>query len=293
MKMNYQINKKNYENYVSVIVCFLDAKSFIQEAIESIFAQTYNNWGLLLIDDGSTDGSTEIAHQYAEQYPQKVIYIDHDNHKNLGLPVSRNLGINKSDGEYIAFLDADDVWLPQKLEQQIAIMNAYPEIAMVYGPAIYWNSWKGKPNDEKKDALVRFKLNQEEYNTIIKPPTLLRRWVKHLQVELGPSGLMARLEVVKRLGGFEESIAPVLEDQSFYCKIFLEEPVFISSQCWYKYRLHKDSISSVGALNREQRVLASRCFWKWVTQYLVNKGIKDKEILSMLEVRCSAKELQF
>ena len=108
---------------VSAIIIFLNAEKFIEEAIESVFAQTYENWELLLVDDGSTDSSTRIALRYAEQHHDKVRYLEHSGHQNLGMSAARNLGISHAKGAYLAFLDADDVWLPRKLEQQVAIMN--------------------------------------------------------------------------------------------------------------------------------------------------------------------------
>ena len=68
---------------VSIVVSFLNSEKFIQEAIESVFGQTYNNWELLLVDDGSTDGGTQIALQYAEKYPGKVRYLEHRGHQRV------------------------------------------------------------------------------------------------------------------------------------------------------------------------------------------------------------------
>ena len=121
------------EPLVSAITIFLDAETFLREAIESVLAQTYANWELLLVDDGSTDGSTEIALGYARLYPQRIRYLEHEGHRNRGMSASRNLGIPHARGEYIALLDADDVWLPLKLERQVAILESDPESAMVYG----------------------------------------------------------------------------------------------------------------------------------------------------------------
>src|SRR5438105_1562536 len=98
---------------VSAITIFLNEEKFLQEAIASVFAQTYDNWELLLVDDGSTDASTEIALRYAKQYPEKVRYVEHRGHQNRGMSAARNLGIRNAKGQYIAFLDADDVWLPK------------------------------------------------------------------------------------------------------------------------------------------------------------------------------------
>jgi glycosyltransferase involved in cell wall biosynthesis len=107
---------------VSVIVIFFNAEEFIQEAVESIFSQTYDGWELLLVDDND----------YVSCYPGKVSYLEHPGHKNLGGSESRNLGLHHTRGDYIAFLDADDVWHAPKLEQQIAIMESQPEVGILY-----------------------------------------------------------------------------------------------------------------------------------------------------------------
>jgi glycosyltransferase involved in cell wall biosynthesis len=125
---------------VSGIIIFLNAERFIQEAIESVFAQAYAAWELLLVDDGSTDGSTAIARRYAAQHPGRVRYLEHPGHRNHGISASRNLGIRNAKGAYIALLDADDVWLPYKLERQVAILDSQPEASMVYGSTQYWYS---------------------------------------------------------------------------------------------------------------------------------------------------------
>src|SRR3712207_4093497 len=121
------------EPSVSVITIFLDEERFIEEAIESVLAQRYDNWELLLVDDGSTDGSTQIALRYAERYPEKVRYLEHPGHENRGRSATRNVGTSYARGEHIGFLDADDVWLPHKLQQQVEILNSHPEAGMVYG----------------------------------------------------------------------------------------------------------------------------------------------------------------
>ena len=119
---------------VSVVIIFLNAERFIQEAIESVFSQTHPVWELLLVDDGSSDRSTAIACRWAEKYPERVRYLEHSGHANRGMSASRNLGIHHVRGEYIAFLDADDVWFSNILEEQVNILEAHSDAAMVYGP---------------------------------------------------------------------------------------------------------------------------------------------------------------
>ena len=118
---------------VSVIIIFLNEQRFLSEAIESVLEQTCSNWELLLVDDGSTDASTGIARRYSECDAQRVRYLEHPSHTNRGMSASRNLGIQEARGEYVALLDADDVWLQDKLARQLEIMEQRPEAAMVYG----------------------------------------------------------------------------------------------------------------------------------------------------------------
>jgi len=104
---------------------FLNAERFIEEGIQSIVAQTYNRWELLLVDDGSTDGSPAIAQRYAAQYPERCVNLQRGS-LNEGMSASRNLGISQARGKYWAFLDANDIWLPPKLEQQVVTMESHP-----------------------------------------------------------------------------------------------------------------------------------------------------------------------
>src|SRR5918998_4447503 len=224
---------------VSSIMIFLDAEKFIQEAIESIFAQTYNNWELLLVDDGSTDGSTEVALRYAREHPEKVRYLEHDNHQNRGMSASRNLGISNAKGEFIAFLDADDVWMPHKLEQQVAILSTQPKAAMLYGRTQLWYSWSGKPEDIKRDQVTELPVRP---NTPVEPPTLLAHFLQDPNIYFPCTcSVLVRREVIAAVGGFEENFRDAYEDMAFYAKVSLKAPVFVAGGCWDRYRIHSDS----------------------------------------------------
>ncbi len=152
---------------VSTIIIFLNAQRFLAESIESVLSQTYDGWELLLVDDGSTDESRNIALHYAKQYSGKVRYFDHSGRENRGMSASRNLGIANAKGEYIAFLDADDVWLPHKLEHQVAVLESQPHAAMVYGPTQWWYSWTGDRTDVPRDYIHELGV---EPNTLLQPP---------------------------------------------------------------------------------------------------------------------------
>ncbi|HCF29837.1 MAG TPA: glycosyl transferase family 2 [Cyanobacteria bacterium UBA11049] len=264
---------------VSSIIIFLNAEQFIQEAIESVFAQTYKQWELLLVDDGSTDGSTEIAQRYAAQYPEKVRYLEHDGHENRGMSAARNLGIGNAKGEYIALLDADDVWLPNKLEQQVAIMEAQPEVAMLYGSDTWWYSWTGNCEDSQRDRLPDLGV---EVNTLFQPPTLLTLMLPRKAAVPCPSGVLVRREAIEKVGGFEERFRGMYEDQAFYAKIFLQAPVFVANGCWDKYRQHPASCYYIAKSTGKSNI-ARLFFLNWLEGYLLKHRISDTQVWKVLK----------
>ena len=105
---------------VSIITPMFNSEAFISETIDSVINQTYKNWELILIDDDSTDKTLEIVQEFIKIYPNIKLLR---NETNQGAAISRNKGIDFSKGDYIAFLDADDLWKPEKLEIQIAFMQ--------------------------------------------------------------------------------------------------------------------------------------------------------------------------
>jgi glycosyltransferase involved in cell wall biosynthesis len=255
---------------VSVITIFFNAERFIEEAIESVFAQTYENWELLLVDDGSTDISTETAMRYSKKYPEKVRYLEHECHQNRGMSASRNLGLYHAKGDYIALLDSDDVWFSHKLEQQVTILSCHPEAAMVYGNRQYWYSWTGNVEDVQRDSTSKSGI---EPNTLVKPPLLLTLTYGMGTTTHPGSDSMFRREMAIRLGGFEETFRGMFEDQIFLVKVFINETVYISDQCWTKYRQHSGSCCS--RTSASGRVLPSwLSFMNWVESYLSKQGLE-------------------
>ena len=259
---------------VSVVLIFLNAERFIDEAIRSVVGQTYDRWELLLVDDGSTDQSTHIAKSYAREDPHRVRYLEHDGHQNRRMSPSRNLGIRHARGKYIALIDADDVWLPNKLERQVALLESNPEAGMLYGATLYWRSWDpGRPAgaDDYVPALgVRA-------STLYQPPILLTLQLAGTACSPCPSDVLLRHEVVKAVGGFDETVPDMFEDQAFFAKIKLHTPVYVADECWDKYRLHPDSHCAVET-NAGRAPLNHRRYLHWLDGYLTANGIRDGEV---------------
>lgn len=119
---------------VSINLCCYNSEKFLEETIQSICTQTYKDWELIVINDGSTDSTERIIQKYiTDGWP--IVY---HSQANAGLGRSRNKAIELSQGEFIAFIDHDDLWMPQKLEMQIPLF-ADPEVGLVYSDAIYFN----------------------------------------------------------------------------------------------------------------------------------------------------------
>ena len=134
---------------------FLDGIRFLPEAIDSVVTQTYPEWELLLVDDGSTDGSSALARDYARGWPDRIRYLEHAGHANRGKSTSRNLGIAEARGELLAFLDADDIFLPDKLTRQVGLLREQADAVMVYGNTEYWVSWNPDRPVLQRDRLGR------------------------------------------------------------------------------------------------------------------------------------------
>jgi glycosyltransferase involved in cell wall biosynthesis len=264
---------------VSIIIIFLNAERFIDEAIESVFGQTYKNWELLLVDDGSTDNSTEITLRFAKQRAGRVRYLEHPAHENRGMSASRNLGIRHARGEYIGFLDADDVWLPHKLERQVEILNAHREAGMIYGAPQLWHGWTEKLEDIQRDCLQDIGVPPD---TVVSPPGLLTLFLARKAITPAPSDVLLRREIVEGLGGFEDSFRGNYEDQVFFAKVCLRVPVFVSGECWDRHRQHQDSACSVGRTTGEYYSGYPRML-TWTEAYLSEQGFRGTEVWKVLQ----------
>lgn len=107
------------DELVSIIMPSYNTANFISESIESVLRQTYANWEMIIVDDCSTDKTDEVVKPYLND--SRIVYIK--NSKNRGAAVSRNCALREAKGKWIAFLDSDDLWMPEKLEKQISFMK--------------------------------------------------------------------------------------------------------------------------------------------------------------------------
>jgi glycosyltransferase involved in cell wall biosynthesis len=206
---------------VSVIIPAHNCQSTIGYTIESVLFQTFRNLELVIIDDGSTDQTAKVVNKYKDQ---RIMYYYQDNQERA---IARNNGIALASGEYIAFLDSDDIWLPEKLDNQIKLMEKKPESDFVYTDLYYFDSMSGKNvyRYGQKEKLFSGRLNIRELlkNNFIQSPTpLLRRQV------LTTSGL------------FDPKIVPV-EDWDLWLRIAKDHKIELVNKPLARYRVDKNS----------------------------------------------------
>jgi len=225
----------------SCIVIFLNEERFLAEAIESVLAQNHDSWELLLVDDGSTDGSAAIAREFVQRHPDRVRYLQHAGSVNLGMSAARNLGLAHARGRYVGFLDADDVWLPGKLTEQVGILDRRPDVGMVYGRTLLWHSWQTGSAHRSLDRFCDLGVTPD---TILEPPLLLVQLIENRFQTPTTCNALIRRSVIDATGGFEPEFRGMFEDQVYFMKVCLDHRVYVASCCWAKYRQRDDSHSS-------------------------------------------------
>ena len=248
---------------VSVITPFLNAAAHLAEAIDSVRAQTETDWELLLVDDGSTDASVAIA-QAAAQGDPRIRLLPAPRDAPRGAAAARNAGIAAACGDFVAFLDADDLFEPHMLATTLAAADEHPGAAMIFGPTLWWH-----PDDSGRDWLEP---TDGRAGRLHRPPTLLRSLLllQHGQVPCICSVLVHR-SAVAALGGFDERFR-LYEDQTLWVKLFLHHDVYVTPVCLSRYRQHAGSVSAraaeEGQYDRMSEHAARGPFLDWVAEYL-------------------------
>lgn len=211
------------DNLVSVVIPTYNNAQFVCDAIDSVLAQTYKNYEILLIDDGSKDNTGRVIEKYDGK---QIRYIYQE---NKGLAGARNTGIKASRGELIAFLDADDMWLPEKLERQAGLMNAFPNVGLV-GCGYYGVDESGERVKEMKG---RNYLNKE---------LLLNDLMVRNVVTGSGSGVLARKECFEKAGLFDESFRST-EDRDMWYRILNFYDLKFVTDYLVVIRVRKNSLS--------------------------------------------------
>lgn len=278
--MQKDAEKIIHEPRVSVIIPFFNRERFLGEAIESVLAQTYQNWELILINDGSTDSSLNVAGDFIKKYPDRIFLHSHENEENRGASSSRNLGIKHAQGDLITFLDSDDVFLPKTLAIEIRAFASNPDADVVCGTLEYWFSWSEQIDKRERDFLVNLGLATE---TLYQPPSLLVHNLRAGGRKPGIGCVILKSGFAKKVGLFKDDFVYVGEDQIFWAKVCLYGKIYVLENCLAKYRQHRHSSSAVltngGDFNADLEQFSA-----WLENYLAINKIENKQVWEALKV---------
>jgi glycosyltransferase involved in cell wall biosynthesis len=258
---------------VSVVIPFFNPPvDFLREAIASVAAQDYRPVELILVNDGSCEPVVTFARGILSSTDIDSRWVEHDGGENRGSSASRNLGVSVASGEYVAFLDADDTWAPNKLSEQTACLRHKPEIGMVFGQTRYWYSWV--QNAASGDFIVS---RGVERAVTFEPPEFVAQFLRGGVIVPSASNTMMRRAAYLSCGGFEESFRDMYEDQAFLVKLGLRYTIAGVPICWDSYRQHAQSMTaSANRLGTEQQ--ARRRFLDWVKGYCRQEGVQAPQV---------------
>jgi glycosyltransferase involved in cell wall biosynthesis len=205
---------------VSVVIPTYDRIETLPRSLDSVINQTFSDWELIVVDDGSTDGTDEMI---LRDYPAVRLHRQ----ENAGVSAARNAGVALVSGEWIAFLDSDDAWLPEKLERQLSALANEPELRLSHTDEI-WIRNDRSVNQPKAYA----KGGGGIYHRCLPLCCIC------------PSSVLLRRDLFDEIGGFDETL-PVCEDYDLWLRITAREPVhYLAEALVRKYGGHEDQLST-------------------------------------------------
>ena len=211
---------------VSVIIPTYNRGWIIKEAIDSVLSQDYRDFELIVVDDGSTDNTDDILNSYREDI---IVFRQ----KNQGVSAARNRGLAEASGRFIAFLDSDDLWLPQKLSRQVEFFNKNPD-AQICQTEETWIRKGVRVNPKKR--------HKKPWGMIFEPSLAL--------CLVSPSAVMIRRSLFEKVGGFDETL-PACEDYDLWLRISCRYPVYlIDTPLIIKRGGHNDQLSASSGLDK-------------------------------------------
>jgi len=221
---------------VSVVIPTYNYGHFLGEAIQSVLDQTFADFELIIVDDGSTDNTKEVVSSFQDK---RVKYIYQ---KNRGLAASRNTGIKASCGEYIAFLDSDDKWLPENLEVMVNRLDSRPDIALVCSDVNVY--------DDATGAILGRHWHNRRSDSWVNPKKAARQALQYLLKRgcfITPIAMVVRRTVFAEVGHYDESVR-THEDWDMIVRIVMRFPIETIDVPLALNRKHGISLQS----NREQ-----------------------------------------
>lgn len=248
---------ENKNPLVSVIIPTYNRGWILKEAIDSVLSQDFDDFELIVVDDGSTDNTINILDAYAHD----IIALRQG---NRGVSAARNAGISCASGQLIAFLDSDDLWLPGKMSRQVEFFNSNPD-ALICQTEELWIRNGRRVNPKKR--------HQKFSGMIFKHCLPL--------CIVSPSAVMMRKSLFDKIGRFDESL-PACEDYDLWLRVSREYPVFlIDTPLIVKRGGHGDQLSKTPQLDKYR----IRALKKIIQSGLLSR-VQRIDAVKMLKEKC-------
>ena len=215
---------------ISIILPTFNRSRYLPLALDSILAQTYRDLEVIVVDDGSTDDTGQVVVPYSGQI--RYIYRE-----NQGRGAARNAGLEHATGEYIAFLDSDDLWYPDKLERQVTVLEANPDSAFVHGPVDVIDEHGSRHKEETENVLKLFEKARRRgfsYENLIDSCLIFM------------STILARTACFRTVGLFDPSLQ-LLEDVDWYLRVASRYRIaYLDGSPLVSYRVHDGNAYRIG-----------------------------------------------
>lgn len=220
---------------VSVIIPTFNRAKFIEQTLDSVFAQTYSPLEIIVVDNGSTDGTV----QKLEPFKDRII-VAHEPKSGMGGAHARNRGLDAATGDFVAFLDSDDLWMPTKIEKQVKFLEKHPDFGWCYTDLIGFDSDSGRD-------LYQYSQTRTMHSGMAIQQAFI-------QIFTPLSTLLIRKEVMAKVGKFWPT--PKGTDAELAIRLAAEAPVGFLSEVLARYRVHEDSVT--GTISGQQAFEAGK-----------------------------------
>lgn len=246
---------------VSIILPVYNGEKYLSETIDSIIEQTFADWEIVAVNDGSTDNSLFVLNKYKAKLESKMKVI---NKENAGVSSARNIAMENSTGEYLAFVDADDIWLPEKLGKQVMILNKNPDVALVYTDmcAII----------EGKITQIKSIMKKKLYRGNIFEPLFYFNFIPL-------SSIVLRKEMIENYGNFDSNYK-IIQDYDLLLRIAEDNEIDYVDESLLLYRIHVNNISGNVEMKEKENLELIR---KWIQRkpYLADSFRFNMKLVQM------------